>query len=170
MKRLATVLLLGGATAATALAALPAPRNVDLLRAFGPRLAKVKAATSVPVLLPRRLPLGGRYRLYASGSGNRTSYLLSLEGAPDCRGANACFVATFEGRRGGKLPGRANVRLGSGDPAIFRLFSCGGSCSPSSFWFTHRGVLYSWQVKDLPGGERSVLVRMANEAIAAGPR
>jgi hypothetical protein len=170
MKRLTAVLLLATASTATALAAGPTPRNVDLFRAFGPRLAKVKAATNVPILLPRTLPLGGRYKLYARGSGNRISYVLSLEAAPNCLGANACFVATFAGKRGGKLPGRPNVRLASGDPAIFRLFSCGGSCSPNSFWFTHDGVLYSWQAKDLPKGERTVLVRMANQAIAAGPR
>jgi len=170
MKRLALMLLLAGATAATALAAAPAPRNVDVPGVLGPRLAKVKAATTVPILLPRTLPLGGRYKLYTSGSGNRTSYVLSLEGAPKCMGANACFVATFAGKRGGKLPGRPNVRLASGDPAIFRLFSGGGSCSPNSFWFAHRGVLYSWQVKDLPKAERAVMIRMANEAIAAGPR
>jgi hypothetical protein len=169
VRRLALVGLLTAATAATALAAPPA-RNVDLIRTFGPRLAKVEAATTVPILLPRMLPLGGRYKLYAGSSGTRGAYVLSLEGAPRCRGANACFVATFAGQRGGKLPGRPNVRLASGDPAVFRLFSCGGSCSPSSFWFTHNGVLYSWQVKDLPKGERAVFVRMANQAIAAGPR
>jgi hypothetical protein len=168
MKRLAVVLLLAGAT--TAAGAGPAPRNVDLLKTLGPRLTKVKDATTVPILLPRTLPLGGRYKLYTSGSGTRTSYVLSLEGAPNCLGANACFVATFAGRRGGKLPGRPNVRLASGAPATFRLFSCGGSCSPNSFWFTHRGVLYSWQVKDLPGRERATMIRMANQAIAAGPR
>jgi len=170
MRRLTLVLLLAAASAGAALAAGPAPRSVDLLRTFGPRVAKVKAATTVPILLPRTLPLGGRYKLYSGGSGARTSYLFSLEGAPNCLGANACFVATFAGRRGGRLPGRPNARLSSGDPAIFRLFSCGGSCSPSSFWFTHRGVLYSWQVKDLPKGERAVMIGMANEALAAGPR
>lgn len=170
MRRLAVVVLLAAAGASAAFAAAPTPRNVDLLRAFGPRLAAVKKATHVPLLLPATLPLGGRYKLYASGSGTRTSYVLSLAGAPNCRGADACFVATFAGRRGGKLPGRPNVRLASGDPAIFRLFSCGGSCSPNSFWFTHGGVLYSWQAKDLPKGERAILVRMANQAIAAGPR
>ena len=112
----------------------------------------------------------GRYKLYSRGSGGRASYVLSLEGAPNCLGANACFVATFAGKRGGKLPGRPNARLSSGDQAFFRMFSCGGSCSPNSFWFTHRGVLYSWQVKDLPKGERAIMIRMANEAIAAGPR
>ena len=170
MKSLTLVLLLAATSAGAALAAGPAPRNVDLLRMFGPRLAKVKAATTVPILLPRALPLGGRYKLYSRGSSARASYVFSLEGAPNCRGANACFVATFAGKRGGKLPGRPNVRLSSGDQAIFRMFSCSGSCSPNSFWFTHRGVLYSWQVKDLPKGERTVMIGMANEAIAAGPR
>ncbi|HEY1359945.1 MAG TPA: hypothetical protein VGF21_16705 [Thermoleophilaceae bacterium] len=170
MKRLALVLLLATASTAPALAAGPTPRNVELLRALGPRLAKVRASTTVPILLPRTLPLGGPYKLYATGAGARGSYVLSLEGAPDCLGANACFVATFAGKRGGRLPGRPNVRLASGDPAIFRLFSCGGSCAPNSFWFTHKGVLYSWQVKDLPKGERAILIRMADQAIAAGPR
>jgi hypothetical protein len=170
MKRLTLVLLLAATSTGAALAAGPAPRNVDLLRTFGPRVVKVKTATTVPILLPRTLPLGGRYKLYSRGSGARTSYVFSLEGAPNCLGANACFVATFAGKRGGRLPGRPNARLSSGDPAIFRLFSCGGSCSPNSFWFTHRGVLYSWQVKDLPKGERAIMIRMANEAIAAGPR
>ena len=170
MKRLTLVLLLAVTSTGAALAAGPAPRNVDLLRTFGPRLAKVKAATNVPILLPRTLPLGGRYKLYSRGSGARTSYVFSLEGAPNCLGANACFVATFAGKRGGKLPGRPNARLSSGDHAFFRMFSCGGSCSPNSFWFTHRGVLYGWQVKDMPKGERAIMIRMANEAIAAGPR
>ena len=171
MKRPAALLGLAALVSTTALAATPPPtRKVDLLRTFGGRLTKVTNVTTVPVLLPRTLPLGGSYRLYAFAAATRGSYLLSLEAAPNCRGANACFVATFEGRRGGRLPGRPNVRLAAGDPAIFRLFSCGGSCSPTSFWFTHEGVLYSWQVKDLPKGERAILVRMANEAIAAGPR
>jgi hypothetical protein len=170
MRRLAVVVALAAVTAAAALAAAAPARNVDLLKAFAGRLPKVKQATTVPILLPHMLPLGGTYKLYASGKGTRASYLLSLEAAPNCLGANACFVATFEGKRGGRLPARPNVRLASGDPAVFHLFSCGGSCSPTSFWFTHGGVMYTWQVKDLPKGEKAVLVRMANEAIAAGAR
>jgi hypothetical protein len=170
MRRRVLLLVLAGLICSTAAAAPPPPRKVDLLKTFAARLAKVKQATTVPVLLPRTLPLGGTYRLYSSASASRGSYLLSVEAAPNCRGANACFVATFEGKRGGRLPGKPNVRLARGDPAIFHLFSCGGSCSPTSFWFTHDGVLYTWQVKDLPKGERAILVRMANEAIAAGPR
>ncbi len=152
-------------------AALAAPaRNVDLLRAFGAQLPKVKRMTTVPVLLPRFLPLGGNYKVYATGGAARGYWELSLAGAPNCRGANACFVASFEGRRGAKLPGRSNLRLAGGDPALYRAISCGGSCSPTSLSFTHDGVLYSWQVKDLPKAPKATLARLAAEAVAAGPR
>ena len=152
-------------------AALAAPaRNVDLLKAFGAQLPKVKRTTTVPVLLPRLLPLGGTYRVYATGGATRGYWALSLAGAPNCAGANACFVASFEGRRGARLPGKANLRLTGGDPAIYHAFSCGASCSPTSFWFTHDGVLYSWQVKDLPKAPKATLARLAAEAIEAGPR
>ena len=143
---------------------------MNLLQTFGGRLTQVKQVTTVPVLLPRTMPLGGTYRLYASGSATRHSYALSLAAAPNCRGANACFVAEFDGERSGKLPGKPNVRLAAGDPALYHPFGCGASCSPASFWFTHAGVLYSTQVKDLPKGDRAILIRMANQAIAAGPR
>jgi hypothetical protein len=169
MKRLAPTLILGGWLAATAVASTP-PRNVNLLQTFGSRLTHVKQVTTVPVLLPRTMPLGGTYRLYASATATRHSYGLSLAGAPDCRGANACFVAEFDGERSGKLPGKPNVVLAAGDPGLYHAVSCGGSCSPASFWFTHAGVLYSTQVKDLPKGDRAILIRMANQAIAAGPR
>jgi hypothetical protein len=152
-------------------AALAAPtRNVDLRKAFGAQLPKVKRATTVPVLLPRSLPLGGTYKVYATGGAARGYWELSLAGAPNCGGANACFVASFEGRRGARLPGRANLHLAGGDPAIYHAFSCGASCSPTSLWFTHAGVLYSWQVKDLPKAPKATLARLAAEAIEAGPR
>jgi hypothetical protein len=147
-----------------------ATRNVDLLRAFSVQLPKVKHTTTVPVLLPLSLPLLGTYRVYATGWATRSSFDLELAGAPDCGGANACFIAMFKGERGGRLPGRPNAQLSSGDPAFFHPVTCGGSCAPNSFWFTHRGFLYSWQAKDLPPHEKALLTRMANQAIAAGPR
>jgi hypothetical protein len=169
MKRLALTLILAGSLTATAVAATP-PRNVNLLQTFGGRLTQLKQVTTVPVLLPRTMPLNSTYRLYASGTATRHSYALSLSAALNCRGANACFVAEFDGERSGRLPGKANVRLAAGDPALYHPVGCGASCSPASFWFTHAGVLYSVQVKDLPKGDRAILIRMANQAIAAGPR
>jgi hypothetical protein len=169
MRRLALTLILAGALTATAAASTP-PRNVNLLQTLGSRLTKVKQVTTVPVLLPRFMPLGGTYRLYAAGTATRHSYALTLAAAPNCRGANACFVAAFVGERSGKLPGKPNVELTAGDPALYHPVGCGASCSPASFWFTHAGVLYSTQVKDLSKGDRAILIRMANQAIAAGPR
>jgi hypothetical protein len=126
--------------------------------------------TTVPVLLPPTLPLLGNHKVYASGFATRSSFDLELAGAPNCAGANACFVALFRGQRGGKLPGRPNARLAGGDPARFHPVTCGGSCAPNSLWFTHGGVLYSWQAKDLRSPAKAILIRMANQAIAAGPR
>ena len=145
-------------------------RNVDLLRTFAPQVAKVKRTTRVPVLLPPSLPLLGNYKVYATGYATRNSFILDLAAAPHCGGANACFVAMFQGERGGRLPGRPNARLANGDPAFFHPVTCGGSCAPNSFWFEHKGYLYSWQAKDLRAPEKAVLTRMANQAIAAGPR
>ena len=147
-----------------------AERNVDLLKTFAPQIAKVKRTTRVPVLLPRTLSLLGAYKVYASSYATRRLFVLDLAGAPSCGGANACFVATFQGERGGKLPGRPNARLAHGDPALFHPVTCGGSCAPSSLWFTHGGYLYSWQAKDIRAPEKTILIRMANEAIAAGAR
>ncbi len=168
MTRVAIAAALSLAFCATAVAG--AARDVDLLRAFHAQLQKVERTTTVPVLLPPRLPLLGSYRLYASGSASRNAYDLELAGAPRCGGANACFVAAFQGQRGGKLPGRPNARLAGGDPALYHPVTCGASCAPSSLWFVHGGVLYSWQVKDLRTPAKAILTRLANQAIAAGPR
>jgi hypothetical protein len=166
--RLGVALTLSLTLCATAVGG--ATRNVDLLRAFRAQLPKVKRTTTVPVLLPPSLPLLGNYSVYATGSATRRSFDLELAGAPNCGGANACFVATFKGERGGRLPGRPNARLARGDPALFHPVTCGGSCAPNSFWFTHEGVLYSWQAKDLRSPQKAILTRMTNQAIAAGPR
>ena len=154
-----------------ATAAGGATSTVDVARTFAPQLAKVKRTTKVPVLLPPSLPLLGNYKVFPSlYAVSRNAFQLELSGAPNCYGANACFIAMFRGERGGRLPGRANARLATGDPAFFHPVSCGGSCAPNSFWFTHKGYLYSWQAKDLRSPEKTALTRMANQAIAAGPR
>ena len=124
----------------------------------------------MPVLLPASLPLLGNFKVYATAYATRSSFVLDLAAAPHCGGANACFVAMFQGERGGRLPGRPNARLANGDPAFFHPVTCGGSCAPNSFWFIHKGYLYSWQAKDLRTPEKAVMTRMANQAIAAGPR
>ncbi len=147
-------------------------RNVDLLRAFRTQVAKVKQRSAVPILLPHDLPLiDGNYRLYAEGFGTNASWGLDLAAAKNCGGANACFIASFDAQDRGKLSFKPNLRLHAGDPAYYHPVSCGASCAPATLWFTHAGVLYTWQVKGLDSRTpKLTLARLANEAIAAGPR
>ena len=173
MRRTVFALLLASMLGAAAAGAAPTRTagEVDLLRVFRKELPRVKRATRVPILLPGRLLLAGKApKLYADGGGQRGGWVLVLAGAPRCGGANACFIASFEAKRGGRLPERANLRLAGGVPAFFIPIRCGASCGPASLWFVHGGVLYSWQVKDAPRAARTALARMASDAIRAGPR
>ena len=167
MKRLLAAIGLSLVLCATALGG--GGRTVNLPAAFKSQLAEVKKTTRVPILLPPSLTLLGNYKVYGSGFGTRNQFNLELSGAPDCHGANACFVAMFAGQRGGRLPFRQNATLANGDSAAFKPITCGGSCSPNSFWFIHSGYLYSWQAKDI-GAPKATLTRMANQALLAGPR
>jgi hypothetical protein len=146
--------------------------SIDLLKTFHRQLPKIHRATSVPVLLPARLPLAGneRFRVYATGGATRRAWDLELASAPRCGGANACFVASFDGQRSGHLPARPNLRLSTGERAFFHPISCGASCSPASLWFVHGGVLYTWQLKEPPKHARAAMARLAAAAIRAGPR
>jgi hypothetical protein len=167
-------LAVAGAVLVAASTALAGPRptpKIDLMRAFHAQLPKLHRMTTVPILLPRELPVLARPRhVYATGSATRNSFDLELGAVPRCGGANACFVAAFQGRLGARLPGKANLHLKAGDPALYHPISCGASCAPASLWFVHGGILYSWQVKEPPKQAKKVLVRLADEAIAAGPR
>jgi hypothetical protein len=160
------------AVAPAALFSVAPFRSIDLIKTFRAQLAPIHRATKVPVLLPSRLPLAGaqRFRVYATGGATRSGWNLELAAARNCGAADACFVASFEGRRHGILPRSANHRLKGGDRAYYHPISCGASCATASLSFVHEGVLYRWQVKDPPQNTRVVLARLANEAIEAGPR
>ena len=152
--------------AALALAAPPA----DLNTLFADTLPDVKAKTSIPILLPDAMP-SDYDALYPSGAGSRREYSIGLAAAPDCGGANACFVADFGARRGGKPYGRGKVTLAGGRHGRFQPLSCGGSCSPPSISWKQAGVTYSIQANvGTKRTERRILVKMANEAITHGPR
>jgi hypothetical protein len=160
---LAVLVCAGAATAAT-------PTTADV-PALAKRHLRLMRTSAVPVLLPPELPLATRYRrLYIDAWGRRGTYGLAIDAARDCRGANACFVATFEGQRGGSIPGRPNARLAGGVRALYLPGGCGASCSPASLFFVRNGVLYTWQVKDLRGPRRSVLLEMASAALRDGAR
>ena len=145
--------------------------SADLLKVFAKQLPAVKKKTVVPILLPAALQFAAKVpKLYATGAGSKNAWALVLSGAPNCGGADACFLASFEGRRGGKLPGKSNLKLAGGQLAYFKDITCGASCSPATLWFVDKGVLYTWQHKDAPRNTKSVLARLAAQAIKAGPR
>ena len=153
------------------LAALAAATHtVDLPTLFANELPAVKTRTAVPVLLPQRFP-SDFDKLYASGTGHRRSWSLGLAAAPHCGGATACFVADFEGRRGGRPFGRSRVALAHGRTGWFTPLSCGGSCAPPRIEWRERAVTFSIQANVGTGHtERRLLIRMANSAIRHGPR
>ena len=156
--------------AAAALAA-PSANAIYPLQAFKIVLPKVKSHTKTAILLPANLTTAGRTpKLYATGTGTAAAWDLELAGAANCGGANACFIASFEGKRGGKLPGKSNLRLANGDAAYYHPISCGASCAPATLWFVHQAVLYTWQLKDAPKNAKTMLRKAAESAIAAGQR
>jgi hypothetical protein len=158
---------------ATALATSSA-NALHPVQSFKTVLPKVKRQTKVAVLLPATLPTAGPSpHLYATGTGSAKGSDLELAGAPNCGGADACFIASFVATKGGMLPSRSSfvkLALAGGDPARYHPITCGGSCAPATLWFTHKGVLYSWQVKDAPRNAKTAMATAADSAIAAGPR
>jgi hypothetical protein len=153
--------------AGLALAAPPA----DLNALFASDLPQVKEGTQLTVLLPDTLP-GVPGKLYATAYGKPASYGFDLAGAPDCGGANACFVAEFTGMKGGRPFGRGKATLARGRHGRYQPISCGASCAPPSISWSERGATYSIQAKvgTAHASARSILVRMANQAINHGPR
>jgi len=119
---LAVPALLGVATAAWA-------KTYDIPAALGTSLERTDTKTPLAILLPSRLALDYSGKTYASGTGGRNSYGLSLAGAPNC-GANACFLVSFGATRGGTPSFRRTVALRGGRTGYFKPLTCGGSCSP----------------------------------------
>ena len=163
-------LILAARAALLRLAAPASAKTSDGPAELGDVLPTVSARTRVPVLLPDRMPYEDA-TLYPSGSGRRRAWSLSLAAAPDCGGANACFVAEFSARKGARPSGRRKVRLRGGRTGWFTPLSCGASCAPPSIAWRQHGAAYWIQAR--VGGkdtERRILVGMANQAIRAGAR
>jgi len=171
MRRVSLVALavLGGL--ATAAPPALASKTVDVPATFRTLLPKVRMKTSVPILLPASLKLDfdrGQH-LYRAATGRKSGYELELSAVPECRGANACFAATFMASRGAKLGSASNVTLAHGAKGHYQPLSCGASCAPPSIAWTLNGVRYEIQARALPG-KRADMVAAANSAIRAGGR
>ena len=163
-------LLIAAAVAAIAPAAAQAKVR-DLPAILGSKLGKLTAATPLPVLLPQSLPFDYGGKVYGSVSGGAKQWTASFGGAPNCS-ANACFLASMTGHKGGKPSGKSMVMLRGGVTGYFTPLSCGGSCAPPSLEFKQSGVLYDLQARVAQKGktDKQLLTAAANSALAHGPR
>jgi hypothetical protein len=89
-----------------ALSAAMAGPTIDLPELFADQLPRLKEKSTVPILLPQRMP--DRFEEYfPTGFGKQRRWGLQIGAAPGCGGATACFVADFRAREGGRPSDRA---------------------------------------------------------------
>jgi hypothetical protein len=170
MLRRPVFLALVAGLACAGTAAAQSITRVDVPEALSAQVDRINDRSDHPVLLPSRLP-SEQATLYPSGGRSRGGYDLELAAAPDCGGANACFVAMFTAQRGGEPAGRTRLRLANGRRGWFTPTGCGASCSPPQIQWRERGYAYTIQARVGTGGtERREMVRLANSAIINGPR
>jgi hypothetical protein len=169
MRRLLLIPIALAALATRAIAAAPTP-TVDVPTALADQIATANDRSRVPVRLPATMTVE-QGDLFPSGAARRNSWAMGLDAVPDCGGANACFVASFAGERGGTPFGRKRVRLRGGRRGYFTPLSCGASCAPPQIQWKMGATLYTIQARvGTKSTERRMLVRMANSAILHGPR
>jgi hypothetical protein len=144
-------------------------KSYDLPAIAAKQVAKINARSSVPVLLPDHLAIDYGGKLFVSGGTSDTGWDIEFDGAPDCGGANACFLASVTAEKGGTPGYKRTVKLRGGVAGYYKPLTCGGSCSPPVIEFVQDGVLYGIAAK-VPGKALKRLTRAANEALAAGPR
>jgi hypothetical protein len=153
-----------------ALSAALAGPTIDLPELFHDQLERIGPKTDVAILLPQTMP-DEFEEYFPTGFGREKHWRLELGAVENCGSATACFIATFDGRRGGKPFGRRRVKLADGRVGRFKPLSCGASCSPPSISWRERGSTYSIQAKvGTQDSDRRILRRMANSAIRNGPR
>jgi hypothetical protein len=139
---------------------------LDVRARFPKEVAAVERGTEIRVLLPRALPGDPAVRrLYLTGFHHPDRWSLTVAAAPRCGTSTACFVASFEGRRG-DLVARPNLGLPGGQAARYVPARCGASCGPATLAFVVGDVVYEWRVKDPPAGGAKALSQLAGDAIA----
>jgi hypothetical protein len=168
------LLLLVALTAAAAVA-VPAfaasEGNVNVPAKFKSLIPKVKAKSGLAVRLPDSIHVFvSPKKTYAGSSATKRSYFLELDAARNCHGANACFLATFSGQRGGKPQFKKTVSLAHGITGYFRPISCGASCAPAFIQWKEGKVLYEIENKGVGKNQKASMVKLANSAIRGGNR
>jgi hypothetical protein len=181
-----TLKLAGAALAVAAVTALPATASARTeVRAAGtldvPKVLTQKKIDSVAnksgldVFLPSTIDTGEvkPSRIKPQAFSSSDSYQLDLGVGKNCGGATACFVAEFTGTRNEKPHYKTKVKLRGGKTGYYKTLTCGASCSPPAIEWRVGKDLYSIQfnsVEGSPSKVKKLFVKLANQAIAAGPR
>jgi hypothetical protein len=167
MRRLAVVVLAAVAVLAVAAPALARGTVINVPSKYTGQLAKVKQKSGIAVRLPTYLDAGiNPSRVFGNSSARKNHYSLDLGVSKHCGGGTACFIAAFFGDKGGHRRNGTVVQLANGITGRYEVGGCGASCAPNSIGWRQKGVLYTIQNK----GTMSKLIRLANQAIKAGPR
>ena len=164
---------LGTVVALLALSAVAVAKTYNIPASLGSALTSTDAKTPLAILVPSRLALDFDGRVFASGGGGSTAYDLSLAGARNCGGANACFLASFEAERGARPSFKRRVALRGGRTGYFKPLTCGGSCSPPLIQWVPRSNLYTIQAKVPDGTDAASAAgswRRRTRRSRAGPR
>jgi hypothetical protein len=168
-RRLLMLFVLVAAAAVAVPAFAASEGNVNLPAKFKARIAKVKAKSGLEVRLPDSIHVFlDPKKTYADSTSTKKSYFLELDAAKTCHGANACFLASFSGVRGGKPAFKKTVSLTHGITGYYRGVSCGASCSPAFIQWKEGKVLY--EIENKGSGKKATMVKLANSAIKGGNR
>jgi hypothetical protein len=133
-------------------------------------LTAIKKGATIDVLLPSQFT-SDQPKLYSEGRGRGGAYRFDIGAVRHCHGANACFIASFRAKRGGKPTNPRKVTLKRGHKGYFQPLRCGASCAPPSIEWVRKGVLYTIEAKfGTKTTERRILTRLANSAIGRGAR
>ena len=159
MKRL--VLISAGLAALTFAPAAEA-RQYELMKSVPGAVRTAARESKIAVRVPATLNLDYDKGIFGQGGGDRRSFFVSLNATRTC-GANACFLATVSGEKGGTPAFKRTVALKNGITGYFKPLSCGGSCAPPQIQWVQGGVLYDIQAKVIAG--KRDLMRAANSAI-----
>jgi hypothetical protein len=159
------------AVVAVAVPALAASGDVNVPKKFSALIPKVKKKSGLAVRLPSKIHVFVKpSKTFADGSSTKKSYFLELDAAKSCHGANACFLASFSGTRGGTPAFKRTVSLRGGITGYFKPVTCGASCSPAFIQWKEGGVLYEIENKGVGKNEKKSMVALANSAIRGGDR
>lgn len=143
--------------------------DVNVPKKFSALLPKVKRKSGLAVRLPSKIHVFVKpSKTFAASSASRKRYILELDAAKGCNGANVCFLASFSGTRGGTPAFKKTVSLAHGITGYYKPVTCGASCSPAFIQWKEGGVLY--EIENKGAGKKSAMAALANSAIRGGDR